>query len=69
MGPLGPLGPLVPFAASPGDRKVPGDEWVVRVFDKKNPQRWSVCGARGNVEGGVNSDKVNSGIRQVSSNL
>lgn len=66
---LGPLGPLVPFAASPGDRKVPRDEWVVRVFGKENPQRWSVCGARGNGEEGVNSDKVNSEIRQVSSNL
>lgn len=51
--PLGPLGPLVPFAASPVGRKVPGDKWVVRVFGKENPRRWSVRGARGNGEGGV----------------
>lgn len=51
--PLGPLGPLVPFAASLVDKKVSGDEWVVRVFGEENPWRWSVCGARGNGEGGV----------------
>lgn len=53
LGPLGPLGPLVPFAASSGDRKVPRDEWVVRVFGKENPRRWSIRGARGNGDGGV----------------